>query len=308
MPNEPLFDPATLAEIAFPPLVTTSAENWQGHIPFARWLIWKTQPRTYVELGVFQGDSYLAFCDAAVRFHASTKCTGIDSWEGDAHAGKLAETVYQELKAFHDPQFGTFSDLRRGLFEDVVSEFKDGSIDLLHIDGLHTYEAVKGDFETWLPKLSERGVVLFHDTQVRERGFGVWQFWNEVCLEYPSFEFHHNFGLGVLAVGPDAPAPVQELCRLEAGEAEAVRKLFAYLAASIAAHVRLKPAASAPYEIDPAAADPSALHERARTWAREADEASAKIASLENAVASMRASTSWRVTAPLRKLMGLVKK
>lgn len=308
MPNDALFDISTLAQIAFPPLVATSAENWHGHIPFARWLIWKTQPLTFVELGVFQGDSYLAICDAAVRFQASTKCTGIDSWEGDAHAGKLAETVYEELKAFHDPQFGTFSDLRRGLFENVVSEFSDESIDLLHIDGLHTYEAVKGDFETWLPKLSPRAVVLFHDTQVRERGFGVWQFWAEVSARYPHFEFHHSHGLGVLAVGPSAPEQVLALCGLPDAEANSVRSMFATFAASIAAHMRLKPEATAPYATDPAALDPAALHLRANEWSRAEDHLHSKIASLENSVESMKSSTSWKLTAPLRKLMGLVKR
>lgn len=307
MPNDNLFDVSTLAQIASPPAVTTSAENWQGHIPFARWLIMKTKPRLFVELGVFQGDSYLAFCDAAVRFNSRTACTGIDTWEGDDHAGRLAETVYQDLKAFHDPLFGTFSDLRRGRFEDAVADFKDGSVDLLHIDGLHTYEAVKGDFETWRPKLSDRAVVLFHDTQVRERGFGVWQFWAEISSEFPHFEFHHNFGLGVLAVGATAPGEVSALCSMYGDEVESVRKLFAYFAASNAAHVRLKTSAN-DYHVDPAAFEPAALHERARAWAREADDAGAKIASLENAVESMKASTSWKITAPLRKLMGMVKR
>ena len=105
----------------------------------------------------------------------------------------------------------TFSRLVRSTFDDALTKFADGSIDLLHIDGYHTYEAVRHDFESWLPKLSASAVVLLHDTNVREMDFGVWKFWQDLSRDYPCFAFLHGHGLGVVAVGRSLPPDVRVL-------------------------------------------------------------------------------------------------
>ena len=88
--------------------------------------------------------------------------------------------------------------LIRKTFDEAVLGFKDDSIDILHIDGLHTYEAVKHDFETWLPKVNQNGIVLFHDIKVGEDDFGVYKLWEELKKKYATIEFFQSFGLGVL--------------------------------------------------------------------------------------------------------------
>src|SRR5207344_2788783 len=111
-----------------------------------------------------------------------------------------------EWAAYHDCHFSAFSRLIRSTFAEAAEHFRDGSIDLLHLDGYHTYEAARADLEPWLPKLSPRGVVLLHDVNARERDFGVWQLWDELAHQYPHWEFYHGHGLGVLALGPEAAA------------------------------------------------------------------------------------------------------
>ena len=109
--------------------------------------------------------------------------------------------MFKRVQDHNEAQYGAFSRLVRSTFEEALAHFADGSIDLLHIDGRHYYDDVKHDFESWRPKLSERAVVLFHDTNVRERDFGVHRLWAELAGAHPSFELLHGHGLGVLAHG-----------------------------------------------------------------------------------------------------------
>lgn len=290
-----MIDLNELLEVSGPPEVSTGTPNWHGHIPFARWLILKTRPRTFVELGVFMGDSYLAFCEAVARFGSGTRCLGVDTWEGDAQAGAIPSEIFAELSEFHDPRYGSFSRLARMLFLDALAEVEDATVDVLHIDGLHTYEAVRNDFETWLPKMSGRGVVLFHDSAVKQGDFGVWKFWAEVSPSYPSFAFQHSYGLGVLAVGPEAPEAVLALCR--AGEE--AHMPFEAAGASCAALAALRPLDAGRYWPDPDYLDPVKLNDRILG----ADSPWAQLQAVRHELASVYASNSWKLSAPLRRLL-----
>ena len=201
----PKFSLTDFPEITMAPEWMTPVSTWVEHEPMVPVLVKLLQPRTFVELGTFGGDSYMMFCQSVAHFGLSTKCTAVDTWEGDAHTGAGGSTLYENLRNAHDPKYGSFSRLLRADFDTAAKEFPEKSIDLLHIDGYHTYDAVKHDYDTWLPKMSDRGVILFHDTVVRDKDFGVWKLWAEVAQGRPNINIPYGFGLGILAVGRSVP-------------------------------------------------------------------------------------------------------
>ena len=211
----PVQIPRDVGVLATPHWVVGETPAWLAHIPFAFWVVSATEPRVIVELGCHYGNSYFAFAQSVAACGLPTSMFAIDTWEGDEHSGLYGYEVFDAVHDYNDKTYATFSQLVRSTFDEAGDHFEDGTVDLLHIDGHHTYEAVRHDFESWLPKMSDRGVVLFHDIAVRERGFGVHRLWDELADQHESFAFDHSHGLGVLAVGSEVPEGLRSLFALE---------------------------------------------------------------------------------------------
>jgi len=188
-----------------------ASSAWNEHIPFAFWIVEVLKPKIIVELGVHTASSYFSFCQAVKTLNIDTACYGVDTWKGDEHAGFYGENIFEKVTTHNTKEFYRFSILIRSTFDEAKEYFIDKSIDLLHIDGFHSYEAVKHDFEAWLPKLSNNSFVFFHDINVRERDFGVFKFWEELKSQYDHFQFDFGHGLGVICIGKIISEELKEL-------------------------------------------------------------------------------------------------
>jgi len=208
----------------FRPLRVAPPNAWVGHLPFANWIVQQTRPLVFVELGTHIGNSYFAFCQSIRESNSSTKAFAVDTWQGDEQAGFYGDEVFREVSE-HNKHYSDFSTLIRKTFDQALNSFEAQSIDLLHIDGLHTYEAVKHDFESWLPKLRPNAIVLFHDTNVHIDTFGVHKLWSELSRTYETVEFLHSHGLGILEI----PGPSSSFLPKEDDQKVTLRTFFSGL-------------------------------------------------------------------------------
>lgn len=201
--------------------------GWAAHVPFAMFLVDALRPRRIVELGTSSGVSYCAFCQAVRELKLGARCYAIADRQVDEQRGTDTDEQIKDLREHHDPLYEGFSTLIESTFDEALAHFEDGTIDLLHMDADHAYDAVRADFESWLPKMSTSGVMLFHHTNVR--GFGVRQLWEELKPLYPHFEFAHEHGLGLILTGDDLPQKLRPLLEASEQEAALIRQFFVQL-------------------------------------------------------------------------------
>lgn len=93
--------------------------------------------------------------------------------------------------------------------DSVKKLLADQPIDFLFIDGDHTYEGVKADFEMYGPLVRPGGLIAFHDTQPRPAfpDIEVYRYWDELKKKYDTTDFigpegsGKIIGIGLLRVG-----------------------------------------------------------------------------------------------------------
>jgi len=87
----------------------------------------------------------------------------------------------------------------------LKTHLKGSEVDFLFIDGDHTYQGVKQDFQMYSPLVRKGGIVAFHDIVIHDptAGCEVDRFWHEVKQRYPHIEIIGSpnqkwAGIGVL--------------------------------------------------------------------------------------------------------------
>lgn len=303
---------------------------WHEHVPFAFWLVRALRPRSIVEVAPPGSVAYSAFCQAVERLDLATRCYAVE--RGGEASSWPRETVTRIGTARQDGRGRAFSTLLRIRPEEARTHFESGEVDLLHINGAHDHEAAAGAFRLWRDALSDRGVVLFHDTNLRDRRHGVWQLWRELRAAHPHFEFLHGHGLGVLGLGSAMPELAAALftAGTDPEEAFAIRRFFAARGEAVRdrALVQTLQARLAGVEETAVAERDAAVAERdeARARAQQATlerdrlagecaaaraERDATLADAQHARAlrdAMARSTSWRITRPMRVAVGLARR
>lgn len=125
------------------------------------WSYCKRIPKkgTYLEVGSFVGGSLMLAHEATKDLEVDLVCIDphIHNDINHIQLGITSAQVFEE-NTLHIPK-----DWRRERSDVAVTKFADNSIDLLFIDGSHTYEECKSDLELYWPKVKRNGHMIVHD-------------------------------------------------------------------------------------------------------------------------------------------------
>jgi hypothetical protein len=213
------------------------ANDWNNHAPFSFWLTSVLLPHCFVDFGVDESYSYQFFCEAGERLSLDMNCFSVRPKRVDAASESNVGAVFVVEKKVINHCYGASGQPVTEKFDTAGHCFDNASIDLLHLDGRACVDNIGDTFNTWLPKLSNRAVVLIdrinHGENDRDK------FWDDVSSKYPSFAFDHGCGLGLLGVGPDIPEAIRDLSNLSDEETAQVRRIYAALGTSLAERQRV---------------------------------------------------------------------
>ncbi|KKM70000.1 hypothetical protein LCGC14_1445120 [marine sediment metagenome] len=161
----------------------------------------KEKPKIILEIGTASGGTLFLFSRIAAR---DAVIISIDLPGGGYPEWKIP--LYKSFAFQKQKIYLIREDSHKKSALDKVKMILNGKkLDYLFIDGDHTYEGVKNDFEIYSPLVKDGALIAFHDIVVHppELNVGVHDFWNEIKLRYEYLEIVEDWdqkfwGIGLL--------------------------------------------------------------------------------------------------------------
>lgn len=194
-----------LTECLYAIPATHTPNTLLGHIPAITLFTRLANPNVVVDLGVARSSVFEAVSSAVCRFNLDTSCYGV--FEGsEKDANTSIETVLRSVSNNYPQSTVIVGDTGKS-----AALFDEGSIDILTISHLSDRSKIENIISEWIPKLSDSGIVLIATINHPSPNDPFRIYWQTVKSRYSSFDFSHQFGLGVLFVGQEEKALVREL-------------------------------------------------------------------------------------------------
>lgn len=169
-------------------------------------------PRTVLEIGTARGGTLFLLCQAA---HEAATIISLDLPFG-RNGGGFPRWKEKTYRSFARP--GQRLVLLRGNSHDAASlaaveaVLAGRKLDFVMIDGDHSYDGVRQDYETYSRLLAPGGVIALHDVLPNrtDPSIDVSRFWTEIAARHDSEEIVHDADQGHLGIGlvrPAGPSP-----------------------------------------------------------------------------------------------------
>jgi len=199
--------PAEIASLAFALRVgTASLSPIQVRAELEVFLarVCELEPRSVLEIGTAYGGTLFALATAA---HPDAHIASLDLPSPEGYPPER-EPLYRAFARAGQRLDLVRADSHLSATRDRIAALMGGALDLLFIDGDHTYEGVRRDWELYGPLVRSGGLVAFHDIVPGSEAIvgGVPRFWAELretmaVDEIVDDQEQGGYGIGVVRVG-----------------------------------------------------------------------------------------------------------
>lgn len=166
-------------------------------------LVSRQKPKTVLEIGTANGGTFFLWCQMAAT---DAELISLDL-PGGIHGGGypfwrtyLYRSFAQKEQKVHLVRGNSHEP---GTVEHIRQILNGRQIDFLFIDGDHTFDGVRADFESYSPLVRSGGIIAFHDIckHPPEIQCEVDRYWSEIRSKYENVEFVENSNQGWAGIG-----------------------------------------------------------------------------------------------------------